>query len=276
MTTQNVDNAVVKDFGLEWQTFDQSELSEKERKLQFDSYFSIFPWASLPPSATGFDAGCGSGRWAFLVAPQVGHLHCIDPSSAIDVARNNLKHLTNCTFHRATVSDMPFPENSMDFGYSVGVLHHIPDTQKGIMDCVAKLKRGAPLLVYLYYAFDNQPAWFRMAWKASNLVRHLICRLPHRLKRFLSELIAICVYFPLARLAGLLEKVDLPIHSWPLSAYRNRSFYSMRTDALDRFGTKLERRFTKLEILSMMEKAGLERILFSDSPPFWCAVGLKK
>jgi 2-polyprenyl-3-methyl-5-hydroxy-6-metoxy-1,4-benzoquinol methylase len=44
----------------------------------------------------------------------------------------------------------------MDFGYSLGVLHHIPDAQKALSDCVKKLKLGAPFLVYLYYSFDNR------------------------------------------------------------------------------------------------------------------------
>ena len=60
----------------------------------------------------------------------------------------------------------------------------------------------------------------------------------------------------------------------PLSAYRNRSFYSMRTDALDRFGTRAEKRFTREQIRSMMESAGLERIAFSEVP-HWCAVGYR-
>ena len=49
----------------------------------------------------------------------------------------------------------------------------------------------------------------------------------------------------------------------------------MRTDALDRFGTQLEQRFTRNEIKNMMEKAGLENIKFSDSKPYWVAVGFK-
>ena len=74
----------------------------------------------------------------------------------------------------------------------------------------------------------------------------------------------------------MLHKMGIPVHRWPLSAYRNESFYSMRTDALDRFGTKMEKRFTKLQILDMMRNAGLEQIQFSLQIPFWCAVGFKK
>tara|TARA_A100001011_G_scaffold295387_1_gene307685 strand:+ start:125 stop:295 length:171 start_codon:yes stop_codon:yes gene_type:complete len=49
----------------------------------------------------------------------------------------------------------------------------------------------------------------------------------------------------------------------------------MRTDALDRFGTRLEQRFTRNEIKNMMQNAGLENIEFSNSKPFWVAVGNK-
>ena len=50
----------------------------------------------------------------------------------------------------------------------------------------------------------------------------------------------------------------------------------MRTDALDRFGTKLEQRFTSDEIEKMMMEVVLEGIHFRESAPFWCALGYKK
>ena len=68
----------------------------------------------------------------------------------------------------------------------------------------------------------------------------------------------------------------MDVHSFPLSNYRNKSFYTMRTDALDRFGTKLELRYTRNEIEEMMISAGLIEIIFSNSTPYWCAVGIKK
>ena len=50
----------------------------------------------------------------------------------------------------------------------------------------------------------------------------------------------------------------------------------METDSLDRFGTKLEQRFTKNEIYKMMKKSGLTDIKFSKNSPYWVAVGVKK
>ncbi|PYT00016.1 MAG: SAM-dependent methyltransferase [Acidobacteria bacterium] len=272
--TENLDKNVVAGFGDEWSRFDQSALDESELREMFENYFNIFPWHELPKNSVGFDLGCGSGRWARLVAPRVGTLHLIDPSDALDVAKKNLKEETNCIFHRASVEIIPLDNGSCDFGYSLGVLHHVPDTEAGLRACVEKLKKGAPFLLYLYYRFDNKPPWFRAMWKASDAVRGVISRLPHSSRYVVSQVIAATVYLPLARTAKVLERSGANIENFPLSQYRNNSFYTMRTDALDRFGTRLERRFTKAEMKEMMERSGLENITFNQTS-FWTAVGYK-
>ncbi len=275
MQKANVDNQVVAGFGDEWSRFDQSELAGDELEQLFENYFSIFPWSELRDEAVGFDLGCGSGRWAKLVAPRVGKLHLVDPSDAIEVAERNLADARNCEFHRAPVDAIPLEDSSCDFGYSLGVLHHIPDTEAGLRKCVVKIKPGAPFLLYLYYKFDNRPAWYRAVWRLSEAGRKTISRMPHGLRFAASQVIAATVYWPLARLARLLERAGVNVRNFPLAQYRDTSFYTMRTDALDRFGTRLEKRFTKAEMLELMKRAGLERISFSDRS-FWTAVGYRR
>lgn len=272
----NIDKETVEGFGEEWKRFDQSQLSKAEKQKIFDAYFSIFPWNLIGKDSKGFDLGCGSGRWAELVAPKVGELYCIDPSSAIEIAKHNLDHLNNCIYQKESVDSMKIEDSSMDFGYSLGVLHHIPDTQKALDKCVSKLKSGAPFLVYLYYALENRPFWFRTIWLLTNYLRKVISRMPFPLRYFTSQFISAFVYFPLAKLAYFFEILNIDVNKFPLSEYRNKSFYIMRTDALDRFGTKLEHRFTSKEIEVMMLDSGLENIKFRDSAPFWCALGYKK
>jgi SAM-dependent methyltransferase len=271
----NVDRAVVEGFGDEWSRFDQRGVPERELLQRFHEYFEIFPWDRLPAGAVGFDAGCGTGRWAALVAPRVGHLHCIDPSAALEIARRELTSRGNCTFHRATIDHMPMPDASMDFGYSLGVLHHLPDPQQGIVDCARKLKSGAPFLAYLYYAFDNRPSWFRMIWRATDVTRRIVSRSPAGVRHAAAEAMAFCVYLPLARAARALEAAGADTTNLPLAFYRNKSYYSMRTDALDRFGTRLEHRFTRTQIRAMFEAAGFGEISFSERAPFWCVAGIK-
>lgn len=273
--TSNIDNKVVAGFGDEWSRFDQTVLTAEELTRMFDNYFNIFPWDKLHNDAVGFDLGCGSGRWAKLVAPRVGKLYLFDPSEdALNVARRNLASSNNCEFTLAGAGDIPLDDESCDFGYSLGVLHHIPDTEAGLRECTSKLKKGAPFLLYLYYSFDNRPAWFRVIWQLSNVPRRVICRLPHGLRYVISQILAALIYFPLARIALMLEKLGLDVASFPLSQYRNNSFYVMRNDALDRFGTRLEQRFSRDEIRAMMQRCGLENIIFSTTS-FWTAVGYK-
>ena len=275
-SSNNMDAETVASFGDEWSRYDQSSMSYSEASEIFMEYFSIFPWDMLPSNPVGFDMGCGSGRWAKFVAPKVGRLNCIDPSSALDIARRNLIDFKNVEYIKASVSESGIPINSQDFGYSLGVLHHVPDTESAINSCVSILKPGAPLLVYLYYAFDNRGWVYRLLWRASDLVRRIICKLPSRFKHLVTDVIAAIVYFPLARLSLLLDKVGINAVSIPLFFYRNHSFYTMRTDSRDRFGTPLEQRFTKQQIKSYMEHSGLIDIKFSDNAPYWCAVGIKK
>jgi SAM-dependent methyltransferase len=271
----NIEPETIASFGDEWSRFDQSGMTDAEARKTFDEYFAVFPWSALPYEAEGFDMGCGSGRWARFVAPRVKRLNCIDPSAAIDVARAKLASFANVDFYKASVDSTGLPLGSQDFGYSLGVLHHVPDTPAAIRSCVELLKPGAPLLLYLYYAFDNRPAWFRALWRLSDLGRRLICRLPPKLKHLFTDLIAGVLYWPLARMSGLLERLQITVHSIPLSYYRKHTFYTMRTDARDRFGTPLEKRFTRLQIAKMMADAGLINVQFSQGVPYWCAVGLK-
>jgi len=273
---KNLDIETVKSFGDEWSLYDQSGLSVGEAQRIFDEYFSVFPWDDLPKNATGFDMGCGSGRWAKLMAPRVGHLHCIDPSSALDVARSALTSSANVSFHSASVDEYPLPLGSQDFGYSLGVLHHVPDTAGAIRTCVDLLKPGAPFLLYLYYAFDNRSMLFKMTWRCSDIVRRTVCKMPSKLKNLVTNVLATLIYFPLARFSLVAERLGFGVDSIPLSYYRNHSFYTMRTDARDRFGTPLEQRFTRQEITAMMSAAGLDKVRFSELAPYWCAVGIKR
>ena len=274
---RNKDDYVISNFGEEWKQFDQSPIKEAELTELFNNYFSIFPFELIGKDSEGFDMGCGSGRWALFIANKVKRLNCVEPSkTALEIAKIKLKDFSNCYFQNADVMKNNLKNNSQDFGYSLGVLHHIPNTRLGLISCVKKLKKGAPFLIYLYYRFDNKPYWFQLIWRITNVIRLMISKMPFKIKLFVTKLIALMVYWPLARISLILENLGIDVKNIPISSYRKTSFYTMQTDALDRFGTSLEHRFTKKEILNMMEESGLTKIKFSNSIPFWVAVGLKK
>lgn len=275
--SENLDKSVVEGFGEEWSRFTNARLDIGELQEMFKLYTADFPWADLPDDAVGFDAGCGSGRWARFFAPRVGLLHCVDASeAALGVAREVLADQDNVVFHHEDLSSMGLVDASCDFGYALGVLHHIPNTELATATCVAKLKPGAPFLVYLYHDLAGAGWLQRRILGGVTVARLCVSRLPLRLRSFVADVLATVVYWPLARLARLVERRGADPSRVPLFQYRNRSFYVMRNDALDRFGTQLEKRYSEEEIRILLEGAGLENVVFSVGPPWWVAVGWRR
>lgn len=273
-TKIDADAPVIRSFGEQWQQFrHDDDGNDADLRASFEAYFRIFPWRELPDRAVGADVGCGTGRWARHVAPRVHRLLCFEPSEAIEVARESLAAFPNVECRSARAEALPIDDRSLDFAYCLGVLHHVDDTVGAMRSIVAKLKPGAPLLLYLYYRLENRPVWYSSLWRMTTPARLVISKLPFGLRYPVSQIIAAVVYYPLARAAWSAEKLGMNVTSWPLSIYRNLRFYNMRTDALDRFGTRVEKRFTRDQIARMMSSAGLTNIEFSSAAPYWCAVG---
>jgi SAM-dependent methyltransferase len=271
----NIDKATARTFDDKWGAHFPGTANPGRAQRGFEGFFSLFPFEQLR-EAEGFDLGCGQGRFAVRVAPRVGRLHCIDPSpNGIAVATRAMAGMANVEFHLAGVDEIPLPDESQDFGYSLGVLHHIPDTEAALARCVAKLKPGAPFLLYLYYDFENRPFWFRAAWRVSDLGRRTISRLPFAARRLACDAVAVAIYWPLSRLARLVEKAGGNAGSIPLGSYRDARLGNMRVAALDRLGTRLERRFSRAAVEAMMSRCGLDAIRFREGEPYWVAIGRK-
>lgn len=265
-----IDRPTVEGFGFEWSIYDQSGRDESSLRASFARYFSIFPWAELADDACGVDVGCGTGRWARLAAERGVTVIGVDPApEALAVAAS---HASGCDLLRATAVDLPIRSQSLDFAFCLGVLHHVNDTVGALVEIRRVLKPGAPLLVYLYYAFDDRPRWFRAVWRATDIVRLVMSRLPPRVRLALTRVIAATVYLPSARFARWRERRGHRVDSIPLSAYRDQPFYVMQTDALDRFGTRLEKRYSRADVEELLNSAGFGEVEFSERWPFWCAV----
>jgi SAM-dependent methyltransferase len=272
----NLDTKTINSFGEEWHYYNHINLDDGFIEKYFNDYFAIFPWDLISKNAVGFDLGCGSGRWSRFVAPKVGTLHCIDASEkALEIAKINCKDIDNCVFHLCSIENITSEDNYFDFGFSLGVLHHVPNTASALDIAVKKLKKGAPLLLYLYFSFDNKPVWYKLLWKVSDLFRKIISKLPFKIKLVTCKVIASFIYFPFSRLAIFFDYLRFNTNHFPLAYYKNSSLYTMENDALDRFGTSIEHRFSKVEIENMMKLAGLSDIKFSSNPPFWVSVGYK-
>lgn len=274
--SDNIDVKTKNSFGEEWTKFNSFNPEEIEKIG--DEYFDIVPSHILNSEQTqALDLGCGTGRWSIYLSDKVKNIEAIDPSDAIFAAAHLCKDYDNINLSQASADTIPFDNNTFDFAMSLGVLHHIPDTQKALNDLVSKVKKGGHVLIYLYYALDNRSFLYKAIFKISSVFRNIISRLPSFFKKIICDLIAIFIYLPLITLSYFVLLIfgKQGSQKIPLSYYIGKSFNVIRNDALDRFGTPLEKRFAKSEVENMMKLAGLTNIVFSPNMPCWHAIGKK-
>jgi SAM-dependent methyltransferase len=273
----NLDEKTVASFGEEWNSF--HGFSEKDISSLGDKYFDIVTPEMLNTSSSVVDIGCGSGRFIKYLDGRYGKMTGVDPSTAIFAADALIGENDKVELVQASTDNLPFPDGHFDFGYSLGVLHHIPDTQKALNDSVKKVKTGGYFLLYLYYNLDNRSFLFKLLFHLSNSIRWVVSKMPAGLKKFSCDVLAIFLYMPFVLLCRFLKLLGVPKkvrEKIPLFGYEDQTFYVIRNDSLDRFGTPLEHRFSRKQMHAMMEQAGLTDIVFSEIIPFWHATGRKK
>lgn len=271
----NLDQGVIDSFGHEWSRYSYSDSKSKEAlDKQFKAYcLPIDLMLFNENSSIAADFGAGSGRWSSRLLPYVNKLYVLEPSDgAYEVLLQKFSQEEKITILHQTVGANSIPDNSLDLAMSLGVLHHIPDTALAIRDIAQKIKPGHYFLCYLYYKLDNKPIFYRVLLKVIDQFRIRIARLSPKNKRAVTLIIAASIYLPLARLSKLLNYMTLDVSNIPLHHYAQMPFVMLANDALDRFGTSLEQRFSKTEICEMLNAADfdLETLKFSDVEPFWC------
>jgi ubiquinone/menaquinone biosynthesis C-methylase UbiE len=274
---QNIDKKTVESFGEEWTKFDS--FSADEIKNAGDQYFDIVSDKVLNKTTVVLDLGCGTGRWSKYIGDKAGFIEAIDPSAAVFAAQHLTADMTNIRITQASSDNIPFGDETFDMMMSLGVLHHIPDTGLALKSGVKKVKRGGYVLLYLYYALDNRSFLFKALFYASALIRYIVSSLPASLKKVVCDLIAVFIYMPFvytSRAIKALSPGSQLYNKVPLSYYYDKSYNIIRNDALDRFGTPLEQRFSRQQIDEMMRSAGLTDIVFSENMPYWHVLGRKQ
>ena len=72
------------------------------------------------------------------------------------MAQRNLGKYLNCHFHQAAVDAIPLAPDSLDFCYSLGVLHHVPDPTRALAEVARVLKPGGRLILVDMLSHDRE------------------------------------------------------------------------------------------------------------------------
>lgn len=261
-STADVAEDIQYTFGAEWQ---EHRAILPEHATEFAQYFDLVDLRSLR-DARVCDLGCGSGRWSFFLKDYCREIVLVDFSEAIYVARDNLRRADHCLFFKGDVLSLPFARDFADLIVCLGVLHHLPIP---CLDAVKSLARFAPrLLIYLYYALDNRPAFFRALLRVVDGARSTLSRVRSpRFRQAFALFGAIGVYRPLVALGHLLEPLGLGRHVPLHDVYRGKSTRRIQQDVYDRFFTRIEQRVSRAQIEALGNDFTEVRV--SSALPYW-------
>jgi len=212
------------------------------------------------------DLGCGNGRWSYFLKDICREIILVDFSDAIFVARKNLSQSSNCLFFMGDLKKLPFREDFTDFLFSLGVLHHLPAP---CLDEVRNLRKFAQkLLIFLYYALDNRPFYFKIMLNAVTFIRKMFSKIKISiLRKIITEAITYFVYLPsigAGRFLDIFKKgSSVPLYDF----YKDRSVKRIKQDVYDRFFTSIEQRISRQEIMALNDS--FSEIVISDQLPYW-------
>lgn len=160
-------------FGFQWKKFATTQLDSVSKSSRSrDAFVEKTGWdlADLR-GRTVLDAGCGMGRFAEICADAGAEVWGVDLSEAVEAAVGNLGSRTNVRLLQADIMALPFADSSFDFVYSIGVLHHTPDTRAAFLQLARLVKPGGRISIWVYSKRLR-------AFVGSELLRPLTSRMP--------------------------------------------------------------------------------------------------
>jgi SAM-dependent methyltransferase len=143
-------------FGKQWNMFRETQLdfTGGQGPISERRFFIETAWE--PSSLSGLDVlevGSGAGRFSRVVLSRTeANLYSVDYSSAVEANLANNGAIAPDRFHlfQASIYDMPFPNDSFDKVFCLGVLQHTPDFEASVRALLSKAKPGAEIVVDFY------------------------------------------------------------------------------------------------------------------------------
>lgn len=259
-SSSKIKKMTAKLFSYEWQSF--SKLYELYKEQFLDWIYPIKP--SFFKNKVVLDAGCGIGRHVYYSAKfGAKEIIGIDLSDSVYIARENTKDLPNVHIIQADIHNLPL-KKEFDFIYSIGVLHHLSEPERGFKKLLKHLKRKGTIFVWVYGKEGN---YFL---KILIPLRKIVKRLPFWLIKFLSFFISIflfpivkIIYKPLNEIV-LTKHLAMQLPQNPFFYYLTKfNFTQIISIVFDQLSVPIANYYSKDEFKKWFQNAKLKNIVIS-------------
>jgi len=248
----------VKSFSFEWEIHKKTQLDSITGRPESKDTF-IQKTGTKPENLKDkivLDVGCGMGRFMEVVQPYAKEVIGVDLSFAVDSAYENLKKFDNVHLIQADIFNLPFKNNTFDFIFSIGVLHHTRDTKKAFIKLPSILKSEGEIAIWVY---SDETSYTRFRNRFSDFYRIFTIHFPKRLLWYLSHT-AILFYYvkKIPKIGTFLDRI-LPMSNHPDWKWRV-------LDTFDWYSPKYQHKHTWKEVINWFKEVGLKDIELLDFP----------
>ena len=231
------ESQTIKDFGEQWLRYRDNEGFYGSLQLLSDIFFPFIEMEQIRDRRVA-EIGSGTGRIVnMLLEAGVDHVIAVEPSDAFEVLCHNIPQPGKVTCLKITGDLLPAKGN-LDYIFSIGVLHHIPEPAPVVEAAFKALRPGGHLLVWLYGTEGNG-----MYLALIRPLRVLTKRLPHFMLASLVEI----MYWPLAFYIHLCQVLPLPLRGYMLSVLQRMSPDKRRLIIYDQLNPSYAKYYTRRE-----------------------------
>jgi SAM-dependent methyltransferase/uncharacterized protein YbaR (Trm112 family) len=264
----NIKSSTFSRFGYEWNYFYDYDCNN------FETFTAPLP-INFFRGKIGLDVGCGAGRHSKAASELGAEMVAIDLSTAVDAAYLNNAKNERVHVVQADIYHLPIKDNSFDFIFSLGVLHHLPDPQLGYRRLIPLLNEGGALFIWVYAYAVRKVALELLRFISQRLSNANIGRMA-----YLCNLVDYGVFVNLYRLLSVLPLIASLVRNCSpprVKEYARHGFKVGYTDWFDRLSAPISNYYKRNEMREWLERSQLSNTrldLVEDS--WWWLYGERK
>jgi len=260
------ESQTIKDFGDQWLRYPDNEGFYGSLELLSDILFPFIKMEQIRDSGVA-EIGSGTGRIVnMLLEAGAKYIIAVEPSDAFEVLCHNIPQSEKVTCLKITGDQLPAYEN-LDYIFSIGVLHHIPDPAPVVEAAFKALRPGGHFLVWLYGKEGNGPYLTLI-----RPLRGLTKRLPHFMLVSMVEI----MYWPLVLYIEFCRWLPLPLRGYMLSILKKMSPAKRRLIIYDQLNPAYAKYYTQFEAKKLLSDGKFVNIRIHHRHGYsWTVIGTK-
>lgn len=268
-------------FGQQWRSFAKTQLDGSQTKDSQVRWDSEVTWnAEDLAGKTIIEFGSGAGRFMDVVSKLGVKLAIgIDITDAVDASQENLGNRGNCFFIQADFFKLPIKRSSIDFGYSIGVLHHTPNPEKAFYQLVDAVSEKGGVALGLYdislYRRPNlnslkvatmELLWSINAWRCE-FFRFFTTRLPPK-----AFLLYCKTVVPVLHYLNKIPVIGLTRYLLPSTCYKHMPVEWSMVDTHDTYVTQIVHQYRAKDVFQWFLKGHLYNIVVTNGRAGWISL----